>query len=104
MSDILVGEGHNGGSIAGKRGDTLVISLPEPVTGFQWRAVQVDATRLRLQSDSPGPAPGGGVGGGMHVFRYILAEAGESTVVLQLARPWEANAPRSEFRLQVAIG
>ncbi|MBS0517521.1 MAG: protease inhibitor I42 family protein [Proteobacteria bacterium] len=106
MAEILIGEGHNGGTITGRPGDILVIRLAEnPTTGFRWSATQADPEMLRPQSDDFEPAAGTGLGGGgLRTFRYLLTGGGDTALALQLARPWEATAPRSEFRIRVSIG
>jgi inhibitor of cysteine peptidase len=103
MTDILVGEGHNGAAIAAKPGDTLVISLAEnPTTGFRWSVTEAAAGLLQQQSDDFEPPAGTAAGaGGRRVLRYRVTGSGDGTVTLQLARPWEANAPRSEFRIRI---
>lgn len=106
MAEILIGDGHNGAAIAGRTGDTLVVRLPEnPTTGFRWTVTQADPGLLRLQSDDFQLAAGTGIGsGGLRVLRYVLVAAGDTALALQLARPWEANAPRQEFRVRLSIG
>ena len=104
MAEIQVGEGHNGGSISARAGDTLVIRLPEnPTTGFRWGAAGMDSALLRLQSDDFAPGAGGVGGAGMRIFRYLATGSGETSIGFQLARSWEAAAPRSQFTIRVSI-
>jgi inhibitor of cysteine peptidase len=105
MAEIVAGEGHNGGAISAKVGDHIAIQLPEnPTTGFQWHAERADLGVLKLQSDEFAQAASGAVGsGGLRTLRYLASGAGETSITLQLARPWEANAPRSQFKIQVAV-
>lgn len=106
MAEIQIGEGHNGAAIAAKSGDVLVIRLPEnPTTGFQWSVEQADARVLQLQSQDYMPPAGGALGaGGMRVYRYLAKAPGGTVVALQLARSWEAAAPRSQFKIAVTVG
>jgi inhibitor of cysteine peptidase len=105
MAEIAVGEGHNGGAISAKPGDRIVIRLPEnPTTGFRWTAERADPTLLQLQSDEFAPPAGAGMGGaGVRIVRYLATGAGATSITLQLARPWEAMAPRSQFKIQISV-
>ncbi len=105
MAEILIGEGHNGGAIAAKAGDILVVSLPEnPTTGFRWTVTEPASRVLRLQSDNFLPAAPDRVGGGgLRTLRYVAVASGEAALVLHLARPWEATAPRLEFRVRINV-
>ena len=104
MADIFVGEGHNGGVISAKPGDIIVVQLPEnPTTGFQWSVTEVNAALLVPQSDEFRSGGGGMGAGGVRVLRYLARGTGETSLALQLARPWEANAPRLRFSIRVVI-
>jgi inhibitor of cysteine peptidase len=105
MAEIVVGEGHNGGAISAKAGDYITIRLPEnPTTGFQWRAEHADPGVLQLQSDEFAPAAGEAIGSsGVRMLRYLAKGPGHTAITLQLERPWEATAPRSQFKIQVAV-
>jgi len=105
MAEIVVGEGHNGGTISATAGDYIIIRLPEnPTTGFQWRAERTDIEVLELQSDEFTQAASGAIGSsGVRILRYLAKGAGDTSITLQLARPWEANAPRSQFKIQVTV-
>jgi inhibitor of cysteine peptidase len=105
MAEIVVGEGHNGGAISAKPGDQIIVRLPEnPTTGYHWRAESPASGVLDLQSDefmqAGSQAPGAG---GIRILRYLARGAGNTSVALELARPWEANTPRSQFKIQVAV-
>lgn len=105
MAEIEVGEGHNGGAISARPGDRIIVRVPEnPTTGYHWRAVPSDPALLELQSDQFMPpaseAPGSG---GVRTLQYLARGAGNASVTLELARPWEANAPRSQFKIQVTV-
>ena len=104
MTDIVVGEGHNGAALSAKPGDTLVVRLAEnPTTGFRWAVTQAAAGVLQPLSDdfeAGGTAPGAG---GARVLRYRVSATGEASLALQLARPWEANAPRSTFQVRLSV-
>jgi inhibitor of cysteine peptidase len=65
MTEILIGEGHNGASISAKAGDVLLIKLPEnPTTGFRWNVTEADPRLLQLQADDFVADRGAGTGGG----------------------------------------
>jgi inhibitor of cysteine peptidase len=105
MAEIVVGEGHHGGAVSAKVGDHIVVQLPEnPTTGFQWRAEPADPKVIQLQSDEFAQAASGAIGSsGVRTLRYLASGAGDTSVALQLARPWEANAPRSQFKIGVTV-
>ncbi len=104
MAEILVGEGHNGGAISAKPGDTIVIQLPEnPTTGYRWNVAEADARLLQPQSDNFTPGGAGLGAAGLRVLRYLARGQGEGSVTLYLARPWEPNAPRLQFSIRVNV-
>jgi inhibitor of cysteine peptidase len=105
MTEIVVGEGHNGGAISAKAGDIIVIRLPEnPTTGFRWSVESADSLVLQLQSDEFTLSASAGIGGaGLRVFQYLARGVGDTFVALQLARPWEPIAPRSQFKILVTV-
>jgi predicted secreted protein len=105
MAEIEVGEGHNGATISAKVGDYIVIRLPENrTTGFHWSGEHASLNVLELQSDEFTQAASGTIGGsGVRILRFSARSAGHVSVALQLARPWEANAPRSQFRIEVTV-
>jgi inhibitor of cysteine peptidase len=106
MAEIAVGEGHNGASVAAKVGDHIVVRLPEnPTTGFRWSGQPTGLDLLQLESDEFAQGASGAVGGGgVRVLRYRATGAGRASLSLELARPWETNAPRSQFRIEVSVG
>jgi inhibitor of cysteine peptidase len=105
MAEIVVGEGHNGGTISAKTGDRIVIRLPEnPTTGFRWQAEPANLEVLELQSDEFAQAASAAMGsGGVRILQYLARGAGNTSIALRLGRPWEANAPRSQFTIGVAV-
>jgi inhibitor of cysteine peptidase len=105
MADILITQGHNGGAVSAKVGDTVTIELPEtPTTGFRWTlatsalsglAMVEDGFQLRAQS-----AVGGG---GVHTWRFASQRPGTTHLEFRLVRSWQADTPKSVFRVQVQV-
>ncbi|HUN91376.1 MAG TPA: protease inhibitor I42 family protein [Burkholderiaceae bacterium] len=108
MADIVVDGSRHGATITLRGGDTLRLTLAEnPTTGFRWSVPGPDALAgvIALRGDryvaaSASPAPGAG---GLRELCFGALRPGRVEVQLQLARPWEANAPRSTFRVVVEV-
>lgn len=105
MAEIAVAEGHNGASISARPGDRIVVRLPENrTTGFHWSGEGAALDGLQLESDEYVQEPSGAAGaGGVRVLRYVATGAGRTSLGLRLARSWEANAPRSEFSIEITV-
>ena len=104
MSETVVTEGYNGGSVSAKRGDTLKVQLPEiPTTGYRWTVGSVDTKILALTEDEYHPG-GEGIGaGGLRVFRFALTSAGHTNLQCKLSRSWQPASPKALFSVRVTV-
>ena len=105
MAEILLTEGHNGGAVTAKVGDTLIIQLPEnPTTGFRWSAAVADPGSLALTGDAFEPGGQLGVGGGgLRRWRFEAKRPSRSGLEFRLARTWESGVPKAVFRVEVQV-
>jgi predicted secreted protein len=85
-------------------GDSFEISLREnPTTGFRWRVHAGAEPVCRLTEDDfqPGRLPGAG---GIHRWRFLAAQAGETRIRLSLERSWgKSPEPAKRFILRVLV-
>jgi len=88
-------------------GGSVVVSLTaNATTGFQWQSAIADAaiaeiTATRYVTD---PAPPGMVGvGGFHVLTIQGKAAGETTLELAYARPFEGGEPAEKLTVTVVV-
>lgn len=103
---LKVGESAAGTTVNVAVGETIEVALPaNPTTGFDWSGER-STDVLALVSDTYVPAPSGGAvgSGGVHTFVFKAASAGQDTVQLQYARPWETGVePAKTFELFVTV-
>lgn len=103
-------EADNGKSFTVKAGDTITVTVPgNPTTGYSW-AAQLDeesAARLELNGEPEYTQEATGedvVGaGGSFTFTFKAAQAGDATLKLVYARPWESVAPIDTFEVTVSV-
>jgi predicted secreted protein len=85
-------------------GDSFEISLREnPTTGFRWKMHTGAQPVCSLTEDEfqPGRLPGAG---GIHRWRFLAAQAGETRITLSLERSWRQGAePSKTFNLRVRV-
>jgi len=77
-----------------------------PTTGYSWQVSAVNGAVLRQQGDPqflrPVDAPLGA--GGVLIFRFVAASAGQTRLALVYRRPFEPNAkPADTFSVQVTV-
>jgi predicted secreted protein len=106
-ADKTLTNSDNGASVTIKTGQTLAVRLDSnPSTGYGWQVRQADGAVLILQGEpqfiAPADAPPGA--GGVEVFRFAAATAGQTTLTLVYRRPFEPNAaPAQTFSVQVTV-
>jgi predicted secreted protein len=106
-ADITLTNSDSGAPVSIKAGQTLAVRLDSnPSTGYVWQVRQADGAVLILQGDpqyiAPADAPPGA--GGVQVFRFTAATAGQSTLTLVYRRPFEPDAaPAQTFSVQVTV-
>jgi inhibitor of cysteine peptidase len=105
MASRIVTQADHGKTIEVKKGDSIAIHLPEnPTTGFRWSLDHQDPTVLEPIEgpfESISPAIGGG---GNRTFTFLASTPGQSSIELNLKRPWEGNKPaQKNFRVDFQI-
>jgi len=104
MGEIVVTEGHSGGVVTARAGDSVALKLEEnPTTGFRWEIASVDSQVLALIKDEFQPTSPGIGGGGMRLFHFMTKKPGTAELELRLTRSWESGAPKSVFRVRVTV-
>lgn len=85
-------------------GDSFEISLGEnPTTGFRWKMHAGAEPVCNLTEDEfqPGRLPGAG---GIHRWRFLATQTGETTIGLSLERSWRHGPePAKRFSLRVRV-
>lgn len=98
-------EPENGEVLSVEAGGRFTVALSGNVTtGYVWSAGGYDEALLTLLSDDyrADPAPEGLVGsGGMRIFTFLAANAGETELVLTHARHADDVAERRTLSVQV---
>jgi inhibitor of cysteine peptidase len=100
-------QADNGATVHVRRGDRIVIRLPEnPTTGYRWAPDSVDDRIVSLISSEFAPPTGGGVGAGGAVSMVFEARApGDGGVRLKRWRDWEGEASvRDRYAIQIVVG
>ena len=108
-SDALnIDKTNNNQNIQLKKGDTLLLTLPENRDGgYSWNfKPTLDDTMLKVVDDTtivPSPLPGlcGGVGSRCFVIQAV--RTGKTSISLEQTRSWESVAPLSTFKLNITI-
>jgi inhibitor of cysteine peptidase len=105
VSQIVVSQASNGGTVSARVGDSLIIELPEtPTTGFQWSPVALNATIVEQQGDEFTPTSDSTVGGGgTRVFRFLIKGRGSGHLQFKLARAWESGPPSTHFDIRLNV-
>jgi predicted secreted protein len=106
-SQRIVGDGHNGRTIDMRTGQELIVRLRvQPSTGYQYRIIGLDRSRLCPQGGSYQPLSGGLVGGTeSQTFRFRCLAPGAVLLHLNYCRPFDpaGTPPARVFRLMVRI-
>jgi inhibitor of cysteine peptidase len=104
MADVIVSEGHNGGTVQVKAGSSITVQLPEtPTTGFRWTVSASDPHLLALTGDDFQLTSTGTGGGGLRILRFLAKGEGNADLELRLARSWDSGAPKSVFHVRVNV-
>lgn len=108
--EVEVGGQDNGGQVALKQGQVLVVSLESnPTTGYSWEVAEIDDAVLKqkgeveYQQADAGDPPKVGVGG-VETFRFEAQGAGTASLKLVYHRPWEEGVePLETYTLEVTV-
>jgi inhibitor of cysteine peptidase len=103
MPALIQGTPDNGSTVTVKRGQAILIKLPEnPSTGFRWSVEQSARPFLELkQTDFAATGTIAG-GGGERRFEFIAATAGEGRLSLRRWREWEGETSIVE-RYEISV-
>ena len=101
---VALTSADDGGAATVRAGGVVTVELEgSPTTGYMWlEAGAPDVLELRgepefeLSSDALGA-------GGVMTFTYDALEAGEGTLELEYARPWESVDPEETFSVTVTV-
>ncbi len=94
-----------GWTISARRGDEVVLRLPEsPTTGYRWHVDQVEE-HLTLEADSYEPdAPMRMGSGGIRELRYRAESAGRTRLALKHWQAWEGEGSVTErFTVEIDV-
>jgi predicted secreted protein len=92
---VTIGEPQAGGQVSLQVGDVLQVNLDgNPSTGYSWSAKGLDATVLE-QAGEPEFRPASSALGasGTVTARFVAVGAGQTTLTLSYARPFERGVP-----------
>jgi inhibitor of cysteine peptidase len=103
VSTLEIGPKDKGRHIELRKGDILVVRLPEnPSTGYRW-AVHHDGGVLQVEGTHFDPMEGSRVGaGGWRTLRLKAAATGTAKLQLKLWQEWEGDASVSD-RYDVSV-
>jgi inhibitor of cysteine peptidase len=104
MTDRVLTQADDGGTVEVKTGDMLSIRLEEnPTTGYRWTVDQLDGQMLELQN-SAYAAAGGGIGaGGARTMSFKARQPGTAQLRLKYRREWEHDSPLKQFTVTVSV-
>jgi inhibitor of cysteine peptidase len=105
---VIVTEKQKGEKVKIARGDTLEVRLASNrTTGYSWAIAKDDRAKLKPQGKQPTyepPKKGLPGAGGVDVFRFTAAEAGQTELVLVYRRPFEkGKEPARTFKITVSV-
>ena len=107
--EVWVTEDDAGTEIALKVGDSMIVALDSnPTTGFEWALVSIsdESVLSKVHNEYKGPEPTASplVGqGGEELWTFQPLKAGNATIEMMYARPWESVPPASRFNISVTV-
>ena len=104
---MLLGPGDRGSSVDVRRGDAIVVELPEkPTTGYRWAVHRIDSDVVALEASDFRSPPGAAMGAsGQRSLLFRVTGEGRSDVELKLWRDWEGeDSAIDRYRFTVAAG
>lgn len=105
MSTVTITNSDNGHVVEARKGDMIVLRLPEnPTTGFRWQLDRVPGT-LELMDDSYQPDPDMQFGsGGVRTFRFRSLETGTGRAELKHWQEWEGDRSTTDrFTVEIQV-
>jgi len=95
-------ERDDGGEIEVRVGESVELTLPETSgTGFRWDFASRAQPILKLEADDYAHTAAGPGGNRMRRLRFTAVAAGEATLQLNYARPWQKGAATRSFKLKL---
>ena|ERR1041385_5355960 len=93
MADYGIDETRNGGNIAVRPGDRIILRLSEvPTTGFRWRIEDIGEDAVALEREDFQLAEASAVGGGgIKMFFFRAVRPGSSRLRLARSREWDRS-------------
>ena len=107
--EVWVTEDDAGTEIALRVGDSLIVALDSnPTTGFEWVLVSIsdESVLSKVHNEYKGPEPTASplVGqGGEELWTFQPLKAGNATIEMMYARPWESVPPAETFNISVTV-
>lgn len=102
---VRVGMEDNGKTVNVKKGQVVVLALPEnATTGFEWVVTRADKTLGQPKSGAEPADPASVGGGGKHTFTWSTASAqGSHVVELEYKRSFEKTKAAKTFKVTLKI-
>jgi inhibitor of cysteine peptidase len=93
ISQVLLGPGDRGSTVEVRKGDAIVVDLPEnPTTGYRWAVHRIDWSVLALEATDFRSPPGAAMGAsGQRFLLFRVKAEGRADVELKLRRDWEGE-------------
>jgi inhibitor of cysteine peptidase len=108
-NEVKITEANNGQPVSLSVGQTLLVTLvSNPTTGYGWSASEPGTPQLAQQGEptyQQDPNAGGAMGvGGTQTFNFKAEQAGDTTLTLIYARPFETDQPPTNtFSVPVTV-
>jgi len=108
-ANVAATESDNGKTLHVDAAAVITISLPaNATTGYAWTVTEINGSSLEQIGDiqyTPERAPEGMVGtGGTALAKFRAINAGQTTIALAYARPWEKGVPPIRtFKLTIMV-
>jgi len=104
---MVLREADNEKTVSLAKGDELEVRLEAQLgTGYSWRVTEFDEHLLNRVGEPAVESPKDAQPGSkeVQVFRYQAKAAGQSTLALEYARPWEKDKPPlRRFRVSLRV-
>lgn len=105
MAVYNVDKSHNGGNLTCKKGDQIILTLPEnPTTGFKWHIIGLEGIKLINDQFDLNNRPEKELlgAGGTRKFKFEFVGPQKASLYLMYFQEWEGKESSSDsFRLSV---
>lgn len=105
IKTVMLTDSDNGKSISIKSNENIEVTLKDYGDGgYQFAEPQYDKKILQLQSTKNIPATSGAAGDfGEDQWSFKATNNGETTLKMEIYRPWEADQKTTVFQIKVAV-